>query len=152
MNKEELRTFLSAAVPGAGLEETVDFVVLRVKKEELLAAATLLHDNQLSRFDYLFCQTAVDLRDTFDLIYHLSSNSFKHNLVLKVRLEDREKPELPSVTSLWQAAELYECEIFDLFGISFTGHPNLRRLFLSDDWVGFPLRKDYRDEVNIISL
>jgi len=60
--------------------------------------------------------------------------------------------EIDSVISLWKAAELYECEIYDLFGIRFKGHPTLRRIFLGDDWTGFPLRKDYKDEVNVVKL
>jgi NADH:ubiquinone oxidoreductase subunit C len=69
-----------------------------------------------------------------------------------VNLEDRNNPEIDSVVSLWKAAELYECEIYDLFGIRFSGHPTLRRIFLGDDWQGYPLRKDYKDEVNVVKI
>jgi NADH:ubiquinone oxidoreductase subunit C len=61
-------------------------------------------------------------------------------------------PEIPSVYGLWQSAELFENEIFDLFGIRFQNHPNLRRIFLGDEWKGFPLRKDYQDNVNVVPL
>jgi NADH:ubiquinone oxidoreductase subunit C len=73
-------------------------------------------------------------------------------MVLKVMMEDREHSEIDSVNSLWFAAELFEDEIYDMFGIRFTNHPNLRRIFLGDEWQGFPLRKDYQDDVNIITL
>ena len=71
---------------------------------------------------------------------------------MKTATADRQKPELDSITDLYNGAELHENEIFDLFGIIFKGHPNLRRMFMPDDWKGFPLRKDYVDEINIIDL
>jgi len=71
-------------------------------------------------------------------------------MAAKVIIADRQNPEVPTVSDLWQTADLHEREIFDLFGIKFTNHPDLRRLFLDDDWVGFPLRKDYVDTVNIV--
>jgi NADH:ubiquinone oxidoreductase subunit C len=86
------------------------------------------------------------------MIYNLTSTVFRHSLVIKVIIENRENAEIESVVSLWQAAELYECEIFDLFGIRFRNHPTLRRIFLGDDWKGFPLRKDYKDDVNVLTL
>ena len=73
-------------------------------------------------------------------------------MVLKVILDNRETPEIESVYSLWKAADLFEDEIFDLFGIRFLNHPNLRRIFLGNDWPGYPLRKDYKDEINMINL
>jgi NADH:ubiquinone oxidoreductase subunit C len=72
--------------------------------------------------------------------------------VLKVILTDRENPEIDSVLDLWKAAELFECEIYDLFGIRFRNHPTLRRIFLSEEWKGYPLRKDYIDENNMVLL
>ena len=72
--------------------------------------------------------------------------------MVKTATANRENPEIESVTDLYKGAELHENEIFDLFGIEFKGHPNLRRMFMPDDWKGFPLRKDYVDEINIIDL
>jgi NADH-quinone oxidoreductase subunit C len=83
------------------------------------------------------------------VVYHLDSTQFRHLIVLKVVLTDRENPMVDSVTSVWATAEFHEREVFDLFGIRFNNHPNLKRLFLEDDY-GFPLRKDFRDEINII--
>ena len=86
------------------------------------------------------------------VIYHLESTTLKHQVVVKTGTPDRENPVLESIVDLYRGAELHENEIFDLFGIIFKGHPNLRRMFMPDDWKGFPLRKDYTDEVNIVEL
>ena len=152
MNKEELKYWLSSNFPSCPLEETRDFVVLRVKKEVIVETARKLKDSKETAFDFLFCETAVDLKTSIDLLYHLSSNTFRHDLLVKVTMEDRNAPEIESVYSIWKAADLYECEIYDLMGIRFLNHPNLRRLFLGDEWIGYPLRKDYKDDVNVISL
>jgi NADH-quinone oxidoreductase subunit C len=83
------------------------------------------------------------------LVYHLSSVINKHTLVLKVRLprwkddQEGELPELPSVTSVWRTADWHEREVYDLSGVWFTGHPDLRRILCPEDWVGYPLRRDY---------
>lgn len=90
----------------------------------------------------LSCLSGVDYADRIELVYHLISYRRQHELVLKVRL-DRDRPQAPSVAAVWPAANWHEREIFDLLGVTFDGHPDLRRLLLPDDWVGYPLRKDY---------
>src|SRR5689334_22866166 len=115
-------------------------IVLR--PEALVAVSTAL------RYTMLVDLTAVDWleRDPrYDLVYHLLSMDTHGVVRLKVRLgdEDNFSPEAPSVTSVWPAANWYEREVFDLFGIRFSGHPDLRRIEMPDDWVGHPLRKDY---------
>ena len=77
------------------------------------------------------------------VIYMLENSSTGENLQYAVRCADREKPQIPTVCDIWKVAELYEREVYDFFGIEFTGHPDLRRLYLRNDWVGHPLRKDY---------
>ena len=84
------------------------------------------------------------------VIYHLESTKLKHKIVVKVMVADRENPTLDSVCDIWKTAEFHEMEIFDFFGIRFNNHPNLKRLFLTPDWDGWPLRKDYVDEANMI--
>ena len=86
------------------------------------------------------------------MVYHLKSSELGHMLVLKVKLEDKENPELETLCHLYRTAELHEREVYDLFGVKFLNHPDLRRLLLEDDWIGHPLRKDYVDEINIVSL
>ena len=87
--------------------------------------------------------TAVVYYVDFELVYRLVSLGHNHSLMLKTRCYDRDKPALPSVVSLWQGADYQEREIFDLMGISFDGHPNLKRIFLWQGYEGHPLRKDY---------
>ena len=112
--------------------------------------ARFLKENEETRFDYLFNETAVDFNDHFMMYYHLDSTEFRHQLVVKTKIEDREKPEIESVCPVWIGAEYHEREMYDLFGIHFNNHPDLRKIFLDNDWVGFPMRKDYTDPVNIV--
>ena len=110
-------------------------------------AAKLLNDEPGLRFDTLRNLTGVDRKDAFELVYHLFSMGERHGLTVKVRL-DHDRPVADSVYAIWPAAEWHEREILDLLGVEFTGHPNPKRLFMPDDWVGHPLRKDYaRPEV-----
>jgi NADH:ubiquinone oxidoreductase subunit C len=99
----------------------------------------------------LFCESGVDLKEFFYVVYHLTSRKHKHTVVVKAKISDRVDPKAESVAGIWKTAEMHELEIFDLFGIKFMNHPNLRRLFLDDTW-GFPLRKDYTDETNMVAL
>jgi NADH:ubiquinone oxidoreductase subunit C len=151
MNREELKSYMETTFPSCKVEETFDFPLIFVDKNELLSVCQKLRDSKETLFDFLFCETAIDRNPNFEVVYHLNSTTYRHDMVVKVVLEDRENPELPSVYSLWEAADLYEDEIFDLFGIRFTGHPDLRRIMLGDEWLGFPLRKDYTDE-NVVTL
>ena len=99
-------------------------------------------------FDNLMCLSAVDwLKEVpprLEVVYHLLSYRHGHTFVLKVHLP-REAPEVPTVEGVWGVANWHEREAFDLFGITFRGHSDLRRILLPDDWVGFPLRKDWKD-------
>lgn len=152
MTKEELKIYLGQTFPSNKIEETFDFPLMFVSKSELLSIAQQLRDSKETLFDFLFCETAVDRIPNLEVVYHLTSTTYHHDLVLKVVLEDRENPEVPSVYPLWKAADLYENEIYDMFGIRFSNHPDLRRIMLGDEWPGFPLRKDYKDDINIVTL
>jgi NADH-quinone oxidoreductase subunit C len=98
-------------------------------------------------FDYLECITGVDYPDDkkIAVVYHLYSYSKKHRIVLKAFL-DREDPAIPTLVNVWSCANWQERECFDLLGVIFEGHPDLRRLLLPDDWEGYPLRKDYEEK------
>ena len=85
------------------------------------------------------------------MVYFLNSKTHKHNIVVKAKITDTINPKIESVYDIWKTAELNEDEIFDLFGVTFLNHPNLRRLFMPEDWPGFPLRKNYVDD-NMIEL
>lgn len=106
--------------------------------------ASCLRDESELGFTFLQNLTAVDWikEDKIELVYHLWSYAQRHGCVVKVDVP-RGKPELPSVATVWRAAEWYEREQFDLLGVVFTGHPDLRRLLLPEDWPGHPMRKDY---------
>jgi NADH-quinone oxidoreductase subunit C len=84
------------------------------------------------------------------VIYHLKSTELNHYTVIKARIDSREKPEIDTVCDIWLTAEFHEREVYDLFGIVFRNHPDLRRIFLDEEWVGYPLRKDYEDPYNMI--
>jgi NADH-quinone oxidoreductase subunit C len=96
--------------------------------------------------DFLEDLTAVDWpkKNAIELVYHLFSFRHRHGIVLKVEV-DRAAPRIATVESVWKAANWFEREVYDLFGVEFEGHPDLRRLLLPDDWVGHPLRKDYQE-------
>jgi len=114
-----------------------------IKGERLLPVAQFLQNTPGLDFDYLVSITGVDYAGYFEVVYHLTSIKHNHGLILKARCYSRENPALPSVTSVWRGADFQEREIYDLMGISFSGHPNLRRIFLWEGFPGYPLRRDY---------
>ncbi len=152
MNKLELKSFLGKTFPESTIEDTFDFPLLWVARDALFSVAYKLKYSEETNFNFLFCETAVDFPGHFEVVYHLSSTTFHHDMVLKVKLEKPDNTSIESVNSLWQAAEFYENEIYDMFGIKFLNHPNLRRFILGDEWPGYPLRKDYIDDVNLLTL
>ncbi len=131
-------------------EEASEFLNVIVPIEELHAICSQLKSNSDLKFDYLFCVTGMDWGKELGVIYHLESTEFRHNIVLKVKTTDRENPMMDSVSDIWYTAEYHEMEVYDFFGIKFNNHPNLKRLFLPAEWQGWPLRKDYVDEENMI--
>ncbi len=131
-------------------EEASEFLNVTVAKEDLHQLCVDLKANEELSFDYLFCMTGMDYGKDLGVIYHLESIKHRHQIVVKVKIEDRENPVLDSVVDVWKTAEFNEMEIFDFFGVKFNNHPNLKRLFLTPEWNGFPLRKDYVDEDNMI--
>ena len=135
-------TKLETVLPGSIVESSGNAIV--VKEEFFFKVASFLYTTPEFDFNYLNFITAVDYQTYFEVIYNLVSLKHNHGLILKTRLTDRAKPELPSVVSFWKGADFQEREIYDLLGISFTGHPNLKRIFLWDGFQGFPLRKDFK--------
>lgn len=117
-----------------------------VKADKLVEACVFLKTDPSLRFDFLEDVTATDhpKENLIRVVYHLFSYQHRHGIVLKVEL-DRANPHVASVEGLWKTAEWFEREVYDLFGVTFDGHPDLRRLMMPDDWVGFPLRKDYQE-------
>ncbi len=132
---------LTEKFPGA-LEEAGRDAIL-VKADSLLEVMTYLKNTPEFDFDFFNFVTAVDYYHYFEVVYHISSVRHNHSIFVKTRCYDRENPSVPSVVSLWQGADFQEREIFDLFGIRFEGHPNLKRIFLWEGFQGYPLRKDF---------
>jgi len=131
-------------------EEESEFLNVMVPPEDIHDICSQLKAHKDLKFDYLFCVTGMDWGKELGVIYHLESTTFRHNIVVKVKTEDRENPSWDSVSDIWYTAEYHEMEVYDFFGIKFNNHPNLKRLFLPPDWQGFSLRKDYVDEENMI--
>lgn len=119
-----------------------------IDSSDLLLVCEQLYRNPESYFDMLSCITGVDNgseANTMEVIYQLYSIPFNHSLMLKV-VVPRENPEVESITSIWKSANWLEREVFDMFGIVFKNHPDLRRILMPADWNGYPLRKDYKHE------
>ena len=156
---DQLKQKFGDQITGANLENVDPWI--EVAPEGIVEVCTHLRDEPSLAFDYCNSVTAVDYLQTdekkaakaawephIEVVYHLFSMKHKHSLVLKVMLprwngEPGNLPELPSVAGVWSTADWHERECYDLFGIHFTGHPNLRRILCPEDWVGHPLRKDY---------
>jgi NADH-quinone oxidoreductase subunit C len=152
MNTEELSAKILQLEPGAVAENVPQFPTFVVPADKLKQLAFQLKNAPDTAFDYLFNLTGVDFGKELGVVYHLTSTTLGHTVVLKVKTADRENATFDTVTDIWRAAEFYEREVYDLVGIRFTGHPDLRRIFLEEGWVGHPLRKDYVDEINIVEL
>ena len=138
---EEVAAKLEQQFPGSIIESSGNSLL--VKSESLLELASFLKTSPALEFDYLSSITAVDYYDYFELVYQLTSIKHNHSLVVKTRCYGRDNPSLPSVVSLWQGADFQEREIYDLMGIRFEGHPNLKHIVLWEGFQGHPLRKDY---------
>lgn len=124
-----------------------------VPPDRLVALCQFLRDDERLFFDLLACVTAIDNGpeiNTMEVIYNLTSIPYEHNLMLKVvvprNADGRPLPSVPSVSPIWRTADWHEREAYDLVGIHFTGHPDLRRILLPTDWNGHPLRRDYKED------
>jgi NADH-quinone oxidoreductase subunit C len=136
----ELGTRLREQFPEIETEAGANW--LRVGHPNLPAVFRFLRDNPQLDFNFLSSITSVDRRDHFEVVYHLQSLRLNHLAVVKVDA-GRENPSVPSVSAIWNGAVLQELEVYDLMGIRFDGHPQLRRIFLWEGFAGWPLRKDF---------
>ena len=127
--------------PGATVEADDTSVV--VESGAVRKVLGYLKDSTEFGLNYLTSVTGVDYLEYFEIVYHLLSMESKQTLVVKARCHSRENPELPSVTPLWKGADFQEREIYDLLGVRFKGHPNLKRIVMWEGFEGHPLRKDY---------
>ncbi|MEW6750339.1 MAG: NADH-quinone oxidoreductase subunit C [Candidatus Latescibacterota bacterium] len=134
---------------GLGIEarDKADRPAVRVPREQLAAVAERLRQDPELAFDLLLDHTGIDwlAEARFELVYNLYSTQHGHYLTLTV-LVPRDDPTVPTVSHVWPIAQWQEREVYDLLGVLYDDHPDLRRLFLEDGWQGFPLRKDYQDD------
>jgi len=149
MDNNLLRQRLETLVPDAAFPTNPQYPEILVPDGKFHEFCLNLKSLPDLSFDYLISLTAIDWNDHFMMVYHLTSTTFRHTVVLIMRIDNRENPQAETVSDIWKTAEFHEREVFDLFGIRFLHHPDLRRLFLEDDY-GFPLRKDFADESRMI--
>lgn len=138
---EDAARRINEAIPGAAVDHNQTDVW--VAPENILEAARLLKDDESLDFSFLNAVTAVDYVEYFEMIYHLLSLRRNSSLVVKSRVPGRENLEVPSVYEVWKGADLQEREVWDLMGIRFDGHPNMKRILLWEGFPGHPLRKDF---------
>ncbi|TET25453.1 MAG: NADH-quinone oxidoreductase subunit C [Dehalococcoidia bacterium] len=141
LSGKEIATKIEERFPGSVVKSSPDSLV--VKSEFLLDVATFLKTTPDLDFDYLTAITAIDYYDRFEVVYQLTSIKHNHSLMVKTHCYGRDNLSLPSVVGLWRGADFQEREIYDLMGISFDGHPNMKRIVLWEGFEGHPLRKDY---------
>ncbi len=150
MNNEQLKEKIRSIDSNIEITDGPQYVTLSVSPADLHKTALMLKTQADLSFDYLFCLTGNDLTDACSVVYHLESFKHRHCIVLTVKTANRENAVLDSVCDIWITADFHEREVYDLVGITFTNHPDMRRIFLNEeDWVGYPLRKDYTDN-NIV--
>ena len=151
---ENIKTLLTERIDPRAIEEVQENGLqpaLYIRQEYLVKVCELLRDTEDFYFDFLANITAVDYFPDpfFEVVYHLTSLPYQTQVTLKVRVvADRDLnqlPEVPSVVSVWRTADWHEREAYDLVGVYFTNHPDLRRILMPEDWQGYPLRKDYSD-------
>lgn len=152
MKKEELKIKLSEIFTSVAFDESGQWLNMAVPAADWLSVAQQLRRYESAPFDYMFCLTCVDWKTKLTMVYHLSSTKTRDTLVVKVDL-DRNRAEIESVANIWMTANFHEREVYEMFGVNFLNHPDLRLLILPEGWEGRnPLRKDFEDPVNMIKL
>ena len=151
MTNDVIKTQVLQWLPTASFDETGEWLNILIERESWKSFAQRLIKDETLRFNYFFCLTCVDWKTHFTMVYHLTSTVHRHTIVIKAKL-DRDNPAIETVSDIWRTAEFHEREVYELFGVQFMDHPDLRRLILTDEWEGCPLRKDFEDPVNMIKL
>ncbi len=150
MTNEQLSAYFAARYPDAEIRQGAQYLELTVPAGRLHEVSAHLKATAELAFDYLVCLSGVDYPEFMTVVYHLESTLHSHFIVLKAKTAGRQDPALDTVSDIWPTAEFHEREVFDLLGVKFNNHPDLRRMFLDESW-GFPLRKDYVDDVHIVA-
>lgn len=134
---------ISRICPSATFDEG-DCILVNVPEKDWHSLAKELKENPELDFDLLTAVVGMDWKDSLGVMYYLTSTSHSWNMIsVKVSVQDRENPMIHTVSDIWKVANFQEREVFDFYGIKFINHPDMRRMFLRNDWKGFPLRKDY---------
>ena len=150
MSNEEIKEIISSTLPTATFDEAGEWLNIIIDSKDWKKIATECR-NEALQMDFLFCLTCIDWKTHLTMVYHLTSTKLRHNIVIKTNLETA-IAEIESVCAIWRTAEFHEREVFEMFGVNFLNHPDLRKLILEDDFKGFPLRKDFEDPINMIKL
>jgi NADH:ubiquinone oxidoreductase subunit C len=137
---------LQSAFPNVDVNQGTEIITISADAANYTNIAQTLRDQY--GFNFLLNMTGVDETPQLTIICHLRNTETKQMLVLRTSTNDREQPLVESLSQLWPAAIYFEREIYDLLGIKFSNHPDMRRIFLDDDYPGFPLRKDFKDTIN----
>jgi NADH-quinone oxidoreductase subunit C len=150
MNNESIKSSITAINEAATFDESGEWLTIMLPAASWKATAEQLLKGDL-KMDHLFCVTCIDWKTHLTMVYHLSSTAHRNTIVVKTDL-DRNEPQIDTLSGLWRTADFHEREVYEMFGVQFKGHPDLRRLILTDDFNGFPLRKDFEDPINMIKL
>jgi len=152
MGKDELKTKITELLAAATFEEGGEWLNINVAVGDWPNFAQQLRQEPTLWFDYLFCLTCIDWKTHLTMVYFLTSTKYRHSVEVKIKL-DRTNPDIETVSQIWRTADFNEREVYELFGVNFINHPDLRLLILPDGWEGKnPLRKDFEDPINMIRL
>lgn len=152
MTKEGLKIKLTELLPAITIDESGEWLNVNTAVADFLKTVELLRNDPVLKMDYLFCLTCIDFKTHLTMVYHFTSTDHHQPVVVKVQL-DRNKPEIETVSHIWRTAEFHEREVYEMFGVNFLNHPDLRLLILPDGWEGKnPLRKDFEDPINMVRL
>lgn len=152
MLNELLKTKITELLTAVTFDESGEWLTITIEPKSWFPFAQQLRFDELLQFDYLFCVTCVDWRSHLTMVYHLTSTKYRHTIVVKSIL-NFDAPEIETVSHIWKTASFHEREAYEMFGVKFLNHDDLRLLILPDGWEGKnPMRKDYEDPINMIKL
>ncbi len=152
MTNEELKAIITEILPTATFEEGGQWLTINIEPVDWKLLAGQLRQEPSLFFDFLFCLTCIDWKTHLTMVYHLDSTKFRHNIVIKSKLAV-DNPSIETVSDIWQTANFHEREVYEMFGVNFINHPDLRLLILPDGWEGKrPMLKDFEDPINMIRL
>lgn len=152
MNNDDLKATITELLPAATFEEGGQWLTINIEPADWKLLAMQLRQEAALYFDFLFCLTCIDWKTHLTMVYHLDSTKFRHNIVIKSKLAAND-PAIETVSDIWQTANFHEREVYEMFGVNFINHPDLRLLILPDGWEGKrPMLKDFEDPINMIKL